>query len=399
MPYPLISDYISSIRAAEDNFDKLSHLRPVMDADGNPVMSSGNFAVVFKMSDGAKYYALKCFLREQEGRDEAYRMIAEELEYVSSPYLTNVEYHDKELFVDSKNCTETEFPVLLMDWVEGMTLDRYIRENIGDADCLKMLAYRFSKLATWLLTQSFAHGDIKPDNILVTSDGSLVLVDYDGMYVPAMSGRRSRELGSPDYRHPLRTEDDFNDHIDDFSLASIVLSLKALSLDASLLDRYGAADRLLFSASDYQDLSRCEAFRSITSILADEELARLYALFLIAHSTKNLSSVSFRLFDMKKPKLEEYKEGELIVIPEGTKFIQKSQFRDNTKVKCIRIPDSVTTIGNFAFAGCRFLQSIGIPKNVIKIGMGAFCGCRSLQNITIPDNVIKMDVAIFNGCI
>lgn len=302
MPYPLISDYISSIRAAEDNFDKLSHLRPVMDADGNPVMSSGNFAVVFKMSDGAKYYALKCFLREQEGRDEAYRMIAEELEYVSSPYLTNVEYHDKELFVDSKNCTETEFPVLLMDWVEGMTLDRYIRENIGDADCLKMLAYRFSKLATWLLTQSFAHGDIKPDNILVTSDGSLVLVDYDGMYVPAMSGRRSRELGSPDYRHPLRTEDDFNDHIDDFSLASIALSLKALSLDALLLDRYGAADRLLFSASDYQDLSHCEALRSIASLLADEELARLYALFLIAHSTKNLSSVSFRLFDMKKPK-------------------------------------------------------------------------------------------------
>ena len=51
MQYPLISEYIEAIRFAEDNFDKLSNLRPVLDSDGNPVMSSGNFAVFFKMKD------------------------------------------------------------------------------------------------------------------------------------------------------------------------------------------------------------------------------------------------------------------------------------------------------------------------------------------------------------
>ena len=81
MNFPLISEYIDAIRLAEDNFDKLSNLRPVLDGNGNPIMSSGNFAVVFKMKDvnDGRYYAVKCFLKEQEGRNERYQEIAEEL--------------------------------------------------------------------------------------------------------------------------------------------------------------------------------------------------------------------------------------------------------------------------------------------------------------------------------
>ena len=81
MNYPLISEYIDAIRLAEDNFNKLSNLRPVLDGNGNPIMSSGNFAVVFKMKDvnDGRYYAVKCFLKEQEGRNERYQEIAEEL--------------------------------------------------------------------------------------------------------------------------------------------------------------------------------------------------------------------------------------------------------------------------------------------------------------------------------
>ena len=65
MNYPLLSDYIEAIKSAEDNFDKLKHLRPVLDDDGHPVMSSGNFAVVFKMKDEqtGKFHAIKCFLK------------------------------------------------------------------------------------------------------------------------------------------------------------------------------------------------------------------------------------------------------------------------------------------------------------------------------------------------
>lgn len=78
MEYPLISEYKEAIMAAEDNFKEMSSLRPVLDEYGNPVMSSGNFAVVFKMRDmnDGKPYAVKCFIKDQEGRDESYRKIA-----------------------------------------------------------------------------------------------------------------------------------------------------------------------------------------------------------------------------------------------------------------------------------------------------------------------------------
>ena len=201
MNYPLISEYIEAIKAAEDNFDQLKHLRPVIGDDGEPVMTSDNFAVVYKMKDGqtGKLYAVKCFTKEQEGRAEAYHQIAEELKDVDSPYLIPLRYLDKELFVDTEQTNETEFPVLLMDWVEGKTLDKYLRENLDDKYALELLAYRFSQLAQWLMPQPFAHGDLKPDNILVREDGTLALVDYDGMYVPAMKSQKARELGSPDF--------------------------------------------------------------------------------------------------------------------------------------------------------------------------------------------------------
>ena len=126
MNFPLISEYIDAIRLAEDNFNKLSNLRPVLDGNGNPIMSSGNFAVVFKMKDvnDGRYYAVKCFLKEQEGRNERYQEIAEELQYNTSLYLLNIRYLEDELFVWSDSLEEgNNVPVVVMDWVDGKSLD------------------------------------------------------------------------------------------------------------------------------------------------------------------------------------------------------------------------------------------------------------------------------------
>lgn len=291
MNYPLISEYIDAIKTAEDNFDELVNLRPVLGEDGQPFMTGGNFAVVFKMKDETtgKLYALKCFTKEQQGREEAYHQIVDELKDVDSPYLTSVRYMDKELFVDTDQTDETEFPVLLMDWVEGNTLDKYLRENLDDKYALEMLAYRFSQLAQWLIPQPFAHGDLKPDNILVREDGTLVLVDYDGMYVPAMKGQKARELGSPDFRHPLRTEDDFDEHIDDFPLVSILLSLKAISLKPKLLEMYGTSDRLLFSGKDYRRITDSVIGSEIYAFLNTEDCRNIMSAFLLCLNSKVIS--------------------------------------------------------------------------------------------------------------
>lgn len=302
MQYPLISEYVRAIQDASNNLDQLAHLVPVLDDHGEPYRSSGAFAFVFKMKDEqtGKCYALKCFLEEQEGRAEAYRLIADELDCIDSSYVTSVKYLEKEIFVDS-SCEEDEFPVLLMDWVEGETMETYIANNYQDEYAMGMLCYRFCKMAAWLRSQPFAHGDIKPDNIIVRPDGTLTLVDYDGMFVPAMKGQKSPTIGTKDFSHPLRTVDDFDETIDDFALASIALSLKAISLKPSLLDEYGAADRLLFSAADYRDLSKSKVMTALQELMNDEEFTALLSMFLLANAKKNLSLCSFRAFSISKP--------------------------------------------------------------------------------------------------
>lgn len=427
MQYPLISEYLAAIREAKDNLDKLSHLMPVLDKYGEPYRSSGAFAVVFKMKDEqtGKCYALKCFTEEQEGRAEAYRKIAEELEFVDSPYITSVKYIEKELFVDS-NCEDEEFPVLLMDWIEGETMETYIADNYTDNYAMSMLCYRFCKMAAWLRSQSFAHGDIKPDNIMVRPDGTLTLVDYDGMFVPAMKGQKSPTIGTKDFSHPLRTVDDFDETIDDFALASIALSLKAISLNPSLLKSYGASDRLLFSAADFLDLSTSNTFTALQSMLADDEARTLMSMFLLASAKKDLSMCSFRLFGVQKPKEEEVQKpkvkevqkpkDEEVWSTEVTEEDLENAVEDEFGVKYSKdwkrllkapsglkgeysIREGVKVIGNNAFSECRSLTNINIPNSVTNIGDGAFAGCKLLTKIDIPDSVTNIGDKAFRDCI
>lgn len=425
MQYPLISEYLAAIRDAHDNLDKLSHLVPVLDNYGEPYRSSGAFAVVFKMKDEqtGKCYALKCFTEEQEGRAEAYRKIAEELEFVDSTYITYVKYLEKELFVDS-NCEDDEFPVLLMDWVEGETMETYIADHYMDNHAISMLCYRFCKMAAWLRSQPFAHGDIKPDNIMVRPDGTLTLVDYDGMFVPAMKGQKSPTIGTKDFSHPLRTVDDFDETIDDFALASIALSLKAISLNPSLLNEYGASDRLLFSAADYLDLSKSKTMTALQDLLADEGTRTLLSMFLLASAKKNLSMCSFRLFGVQKPKEKEVQKpkekevqkpkNEEVWSTEVTYDDLRNAVEDEFGVKYSKdwkrllkapeklkgeyhIREGVKVIGNRAFDKYSSLTSINIPNSVTNIGEWAFYGCKSLTNIIIPSSVVNMNGNPFLG--
>ena len=388
MQYPLISEYVRAIQDATDNLGELAHLVPVLDDHGEPYRSSGAFAVVFKMKDEqtGKCYALKCFTEEQEGRAEAYRQIADELEFVDSSYITSVKYLDKEIFVDS-SCEEDEFPVLLMDWIDGETMETYIAENYQDNYTMAMLCYRFCKMAAWLRSQPFAHGDIKPDNIMVRPDGTLTLVDYDGMFVPAMNGQKSPSVGTKDFSHPLRTVDDFDETIDDFALASIALSLKAISLKPSLLDEYGSADRLLFSADDCRDLSKSKVMAALHELVNDEEFTTLLSMFLLANAKKNLAMCSFRLFVVKKPecrievlstKVTDEDLKNAVIDEYGVKYSRdgkKILSAQHCSFRSYKIKRGTKVICNKAFFGCKFLTIIDIPDSVTYIGANAFSIC------------------------
>ena len=411
MQYPLISEYVKAIQDAGDNLEQLAHLTPVLDDHGEPYRSSGAFAVVFKMQDksSGKYYALKCFTEEQQGRAEAYRQIADELDLLDSPYITSVKYMEKELFVDSQ-CEEDEFPVLLMDWVDGETMEAYIAANYRNQSAMLMLSYRFGKMAAWLRTQPFSHGDIKPDNIIVRPDGSLTLVDYDGMFVPSMKGCQSPTIGTRNFSHPLRTVDDFDETIDDFSLASIALSLKAISMKSTLLDIYGASDRLLFSENDYRNPSNSKVISALQELMCDKDFCTLYSLFMLALARKELSACSFRLFIGEKPNIISVMNEDLST--KRTEEELKEAFVDEWGVKYSKdgrklleapvdlsgaysVKEGTRIICDRAFSDCSSLKYISIPKSVICLNANTFAEWNGKLECLSPNFVYEDDI-LFN---
>ena len=412
MQYPLLSEYVSAITHASENLDQLKHLEVVQDEHGEPYRSSGAFAVVFKMRDPrtGQLYALKCFTEEQEGRAEAYRKIEEELEVAGTTYFTSMRYYDRELFVDSNVSSESEFPVLLMDWVEGSTMELYIREHYRDSYAMEMLCYRFCRLAAYLRSQPFAHGDVKPDNIMVSDTGTLTLIDYDGMFVPSMQGESSPTLGTEEFRHPLRTPELFDATVDDFALASIALSLRAIALDSQLLDQYGAPDRLLFSASDYRDLAQSQVMQAIWELVGDKDLCKLVGLFVLAHAEQSLASTSFQLFSTTRPekpivvplstKVTAEDRAEAYIDEYGVKFSpdRKRLLKAPDDLTIYTIPDTVTVLCDEAFYWCAYLTSLTIPNFVTTIGNSAFWNCSSLTSLTIPDSVTFIGDSAFSGC-
>lgn len=68
------------------------------------------------------------------------------------------------------------------------------------------------------------------------------------------------------------------------------------------------------------------------------------------------------------------------------------------KITSIAIPNSVTSIGEYAFSRCSSLTSIKIPNSVTSIGIGAFSYCSRLTNIVIPNNVKIIQEGTFYFC-
>ena len=127
----------------------------------------------------------------------------------------------------------------------------------GNRDAIAAVADRWLEAVQELNDNSVAHGDLQHANVMVERPAwQLKLVDYDGMCVPPLVGRRNLEVGVEPYQHRERGAGTLLSlDLDNFSALLIYVALRALAIQPGLWMKYVEQvgyDKLLFRREDFQ---------------------------------------------------------------------------------------------------------------------------------------------------
>lgn len=259
---PQISDIKASVQIASLIKDPIIREGILMlSKNGSPIMYSGGFTAVFPVVAHNTKWAFRCWHTELGNMRRRMEIISKEIAGNKLPYFCNLIYEDEGIIVNG-----SIYPTTRMEWVEGENLKDYICSHSNSKE-LKRLADRFLRMCIDLHKHGYAHGDLQHGNIIVKTDGELVLIDYDSMYVPSMRQEFADIItGLKDYQHPKRRENRISSQkIDYFSELIIYLSILAVSEDLTLIREYNLAntDRLLFSAADFEDIKQSDIYSKL----------------------------------------------------------------------------------------------------------------------------------------
>jgi hypothetical protein len=266
VPWPGQSDYARAMQnlgfSISPDYSALKSSRvvpnPYIRLPGNVAYSSGNYGIIFRLENNGTDLAVKCFTRSKPDLNARYSAISKALSPLSGRGLAFVNFQYLPKAIRTFRNPSMYFPVLRMDWVEGKNLNTFISEQLHNRDSLGALASTFIDKMVQIRRAGIAHGDISGDNIVIGPSGTFTLVDYDGMYVPEFAGTRSPELGHDNFQHPRRTQNDYSERLDNFSILVTYLSLLSLAENPSLWTRYNKGDQdcLIFRKTDFVDTSR-----------------------------------------------------------------------------------------------------------------------------------------------
>jgi hypothetical protein len=237
-----------------------------LDGFGMPKPATGANAVVYKAKEPGgflsfkKTWAIRCFLRPISDHAERYEAISKHLRKVRLSYDVNFQFLKQGIHIRSN-----WFPIVKMQWADGDLLHCHIEKHLRSPASLAALREKWVTLVRHLEAAQVAHGDLQHGNILVRG-GSIQLVDYDGMWVPALKGRNATEIGHRAYQHPERSERDYGQEIDRFSALVVYLSLAALEGDATLWERFHTGDNLIFVREDFYQLGRSAIWQELRRI-------------------------------------------------------------------------------------------------------------------------------------
>lgn len=242
--------------------------------------------MVFPYENNGNRYAIRCWHAAINDIQNRTRHIAEAISDSGLPYFAEFEY-----VKDGIVTPQGTQPIVVMDWVDALPLKKYIEQNISRPQTLIKLAESFRTMVGELHKAHFAHGDLQHGNIMVKNDGSIMLVDYDSMYVPALAGSTDEIKGLAGYQHPARWKSRIlAENVDYFSELIIYTSIIGLAKFPELWGRLNLEDSetLLFSSEDISSPHTA----SIYSLLSrDSEMKPLVDKLLEFLSRRELSEL------------------------------------------------------------------------------------------------------------
>ncbi len=235
---------------------------------GFPENYAGGYCVVYPCSTPTGKYAMRCWHASVEDAQVKAQILSKTLKTLSLPYFVDFEYVAEGIFAGG-----TIRPITRMNWVEAKDLREYVTDNLNNRSMLERLLENFVEMASTLHKHNLSHGDMQHGNILVKSDGSLLLVDYDTMYAPGMEGLPNSNAGLLGFQHPSRRKDTkLSPKADYFSELVIYVTLKAAIEKPDLWYKYKCHEDspdLIFHSQDFDDISRSAAYREVSDISDD----------------------------------------------------------------------------------------------------------------------------------
>jgi DNA-binding beta-propeller fold protein YncE len=291
MAWPVPQDYNEAVQDPAVSFAD-SDLRAgtaATDALGLPRPCSGNFADVYEVRCPGGTWAVKCFTRQVAGLRQRYAAVSDHLARARLPFGVKFHYLEQGIRVSGR-----WFPVVKMRWVEGWTLNEFVRANLDKPALLEALGHIWQRMAGRLREADVAHGELQHGNVLLVPGSSaqslaVKLIDYDGMYVPALADKPSGEVGHPNYQHPQRLrEGTYGPDVDRFGLLVVAAALRCLRAGGrGLWERYDNGDNLLFKEADFADPHQSPLFAELLRL--DDAVARAAAARLMAAAQQPLA--------------------------------------------------------------------------------------------------------------
>jgi hypothetical protein len=304
--WPDLTDYHEALQHPQRSIGDAELQKAQIDKDrfGMPKPATGGNAVVYKATEGQNVWAVRCFLRPISDHAERYAAISKHLQKNHAAHSTKFFY-----LADGLRIKGGTFPIVKMAWVQGQHLDRCVESLLGQPKDLAALREKFRTLVKEIEGAKFAHGDLQHGNILVRGK-ELLLIDYDGMWVPALIGRKATEIGHRAYQHPKRSETDYGPYLDRFSALVIYLSLRALEVNRKLWDQYYTGDNLLFVREDFNDPGRSPVWGDLAA-LQDPEVSYLAGVLaaLLSKPVKDLPRLEAVLSNSAGVRPQELKVG------------------------------------------------------------------------------------------